>query len=118
MGPDGRDLPGPVNGFVDVFDADGNFLQRLVSNGPLNSPWAVTQAPDGFGSFANAIFVANFGDGVINAFDPLIGMFLGTLLDSMGNPITNIGLWDLKFRDAGASTPTRSTSRPESPETT
>src|ERR1700730_4811524 len=29
------------------------------------------------------------------------GAFLGQLLDPMGNPITNPGLWSLSFREAG-----------------
>jgi hypothetical protein len=32
------DVAGPGHGIVDVFDLQGNFLQRLISNGPLNSP--------------------------------------------------------------------------------
>ena len=37
--------PRPGNGFVDVFAPDGTLLQRLASQGTLNSPWAVTLAP-------------------------------------------------------------------------
>ena len=33
------DVKGPGNGFVDVFSAEGFFLQRLISGGQLNSPW-------------------------------------------------------------------------------
>jgi uncharacterized protein (TIGR03118 family) len=32
------DVPGPGNGFVDVFDTDGHLLERFASHGPLNSP--------------------------------------------------------------------------------
>jgi hypothetical protein len=39
---------GPGLGFVSVFDTNGNFLQRLVSNGPLNAPWGLAIAPAGF----------------------------------------------------------------------
>src|SRR6266849_4447206 len=42
----------PGNGFVDVFAPNGDLLQRLVSRGKLDSPWAVTLAPPGFGAFA------------------------------------------------------------------
>jgi len=35
------DVLGPGNGFVDVFDFNGNLLQRLISNGRLNSPWGL-----------------------------------------------------------------------------
>ena len=64
------DVPGAGNGFVDVFDTNGNLLRRLVSNGPLNSPWGLALAPGNFGQFSNDLLVGNFGDGTINAFDP------------------------------------------------
>jgi len=47
--------------------------------------------------------VGNFGDGLINAFDPLTGALLGTLKDGKGNPILIDGLWALGFGNgAGA----------------
>ena len=64
------DVSGPGNGFVDVFDTDGNLLQRLISHGPLNSPWGLVLAPDSFGAFSHRLLVGNFGNGRINAFDP------------------------------------------------
>ena len=37
------------SGAVDVFDANGNFIQRLISpGGQLESPWGITIAPTGF----------------------------------------------------------------------
>jgi hypothetical protein len=57
------DVAGPHNGFVDVFDPNGNLLQRLISNGPLNSPWGLALAPANFGAFSNDLLVGNFGDG-------------------------------------------------------
>ena len=89
-------------GVVDVFDTNGNFLQRLVTNTHLNSPWGITQAPGTFGSFGGDILVGNFGDGTISAFDPTSGAFLGTLSNSSGNPIVNGGLWALNFRAPGS----------------
>ncbi len=91
------DVAGPGNGFVDVFDTSGQLLRRLVSNGPLNSPWGVTLAPAAFGGFSQALLIGNFGDGVINAFDPATGQWLGPLQDASGLPIAIRGLWDLKF---------------------
>jgi uncharacterized protein (TIGR03118 family) len=93
----GEDLAGPGNGYVSVFDTNGNFLSRLVSNGPLNSPWGVAIAPAGFGAFPGALLVGNFGDGRINAFNPTTGAFLGTLNDEAGNPIEIDSLWALIF---------------------
>jgi uncharacterized protein (TIGR03118 family) len=95
------DVSGPGHGIVDVFDLQGNFLQRLISNGPLNSPWGMTIAPTGFGSFGNDLLVGNFGDGTINAFDPSTGNFLGQLDGANGMPLVNLGLWDLTFGNGG-----------------
>lgn len=95
------DVPGPGNGFVDVFDADGNFVERFASNGVLNSPWGMALAPASFGAFGNDLLIGNFGDGTINAFDPTNGNFLGTLDDVNGNPIVNQGLWGLEFGNNG-----------------
>lgn len=92
---------GSPGGFVGVFDANGNFLQH-ISDAHFDEPWGVTLAPAGFGDFANDLLVGNFGDGTINAFDPLSGLFVGTLSDAAGNPIVNDGLWALGFRTGPA----------------
>ena len=89
-------LPGG-GGYVDIFDTEGNFVQRLASNGPLDAPWGITLAPSGFGSFGNDILVGNFGNGEINAFDPTTGASLGTLTDTNGRPIAIDGLWAIAF---------------------
>jgi uncharacterized protein (TIGR03118 family) len=93
----GRDDPGAGNGFMSVFDTNGVFQGRLISNGPLNSPWGITVAPAGFGAFPNALLVGNFGDGRVNAFNLTTGAFLGTLSDELGSPISLPGLWALNF---------------------
>ena len=67
------DVGGAGNGFVNVFDTSGNFIKRLMSNGPLDSPWGLAIAPSTFGSFANDLLVGNFKGGNINAFDPNTG---------------------------------------------
>ena len=90
------DDAGPGHGFVDVFAPDGTLLQRLASQGRLDSPWGVTLAPATFGAFGGDILVGNFGDGRINAFNPTTGQFLGQLR-SHGGPITISGLWGLRF---------------------
>src|SRR5260370_2210149 len=48
-----NDLPGPGNGFVDVFDTEGHLLKSLLAHGVLNSPWGVVMAPANFGAFSN-----------------------------------------------------------------
>lgn len=92
------DVAGPGNGFIDIFDTDGNLLQRFASKGVLNSPWGMAWAPfEGFGNFENALFVGNFGDGSVNAFDFDSGAFLGKVTDSSGTPIIIPGIWALQF---------------------
>jgi uncharacterized protein (TIGR03118 family) len=91
------DTAGAGNGFVDVFTTDGVFEKRLVSQGPLNSPWGMVVAPANFGDFSNDLLVGNFGDGRINAFDPSTGALLGTLSSSKGHPLVTEGLWGLAF---------------------
>jgi uncharacterized protein (TIGR03118 family) len=93
--------PTTTGGFVGVFDTNGNFLQNITDS-HLNAPWGVTLAPAGFGQFGGDLLVGNFGDGRINAFNPVSGAFIGVLSDSAGNPIVNSGLWALDFRGQGS----------------
>jgi len=72
-------IGGAGHGYVDVFDLNGNLVRRLVSDSVLNSPWGLALTPATFGDFSNALLVGNFGDGLINAFDPLTGTHLGML---------------------------------------
>jgi uncharacterized protein (TIGR03118 family) len=91
----------PGNGFVSLFDANGNFVRRVISQGQLNSPWGTVMASANFGQFSNDLLIGNFGDGTINAFDPATGNFLGQLKDSNGNVLVNGSLWDLVFDPTG-----------------
>ena len=91
------DVAGRGNGFIDVFETDGHFDGRLVSRGDLNSPWGMVQAPAGFGDFAGALLVGNFGDGRIHAFDPATGKELGTVGATPTHPLVIDGLWGLAF---------------------
>src|SRR5271166_3088392 len=95
------DVAGPGHGFVDVFDTNGNLIQRLVSMGALNSPWGLAWAPAGFGKFSGDLLVGNFGDGTINAFDPKTGNLLGQIDGANGMPLVNDGLWALTFGNGG-----------------
>jgi uncharacterized protein (TIGR03118 family) len=90
------DLAGPGNGYVDVFNLDGTFNRRLVSQGgEVNSPWGLAIAPASFGTFAGDLLVGNFGDGTISAFDATTGAFEGKLLGWNSKPITFGDLWAL-----------------------
>jgi uncharacterized protein (TIGR03118 family) len=99
------DVAGPGHGFLDVFNTDGTFVQRLVTMGALNSPWAMALAPTaGFGKFSGDLLVGNFGDGTINAFDLTTGTQIGTLDGSNGMPLVNQGLWGLAFGNGAQGT--------------
>ncbi len=93
------------NGIVDVFNPDGTFVKRFASNGPLNAPWGVVQASSSFGQFSNDILIGNFGDGLINVFDPNTGNSLGQIADATGAPLANGSLWALVFGAGGTGDP-------------
>jgi uncharacterized protein (TIGR03118 family) len=97
------DVAGAGNGFIDVFDTSGNFVRRLVSGGVLNSPWGLALAPSNFGAFSNDLLVGNFGDGLINAFNPTTGASLGQVVDIHGNAVHIDGLWGLSFGNGGSA---------------
>ena len=96
--------PAAGAGQVDIFDLNGNFVSTFVTGGRLNAPWGLAQAPATFGTFANAMLVGNFGDGLINAYDSN-GHLLGPLSDSSNTIIVNPGLWDLVFGAGGTGDP-------------
>ncbi len=102
-GPDDMDdQAGPGNGFIDIYTPGGMLVQRLASQGSLNSPWGLAKVPDDqFGNLKGALLVGNFGDGRINIFSKH-GSFMGQLSDSSGNPITIKGLWGLRFTPGSA----------------
>ena len=83
------------NGVVDVFDLNGNFVSRVATGGQLDSPWGVAIAPSKFGPFGGAILIGNFGNGLINAYDPKTYAYLGQLTDSSAKPLTYPSLWEL-----------------------
>jgi len=105
------DVAGPGNGYVDIFDLNGNLVTHLADDhslqglfrGPvLNSPWGVAIAPANWGAFGGAVLVGNFGDGKILAYNGTNGNYLGMLKDANGNPITNAGLWAIFFGNGGS----------------
>src|SRR6266480_3652625 len=88
------DLAGAGFGFVDVFNTKGQFLRRLVSQGRLNAPW-------GLEIVNGALWVGNFGDGRINAYNPGTGSFVGTPRDVFGIPLEFDGLWGMVLTNGG-----------------
>jgi uncharacterized protein (TIGR03118 family) len=102
---EGEEEKGPGLGYVDIYNTDGSFVKRFVSNGQLNAPWGIAWAPAGFFGTDEraqpAILIGNFGDGHINAYSQ-DGNFLGQLR-AHGNPIVIEGLWAISFPPATAT---------------
>ena len=102
------DVKGPGNGFVDVYSAEGFFLQRLISGGQLNSPWAMLFAPDKDRASVD-IAIGNFGDGIINIYNLSLknlrddARWEGALGDTSGKPLVINGLWALEFGSGQSS---------------
>jgi uncharacterized protein (TIGR03118 family) len=99
------DVRGLGNGFVDVFTSSGQMVKRLITRGALDSPWGLVIAPSGFGSLSGDLLVGNFGNGIINAYDPNTGSFRGTLNGRNGQPLRNDGLWGLRFGNGVTGSP-------------
>ncbi len=92
-----------------MFNANGSLLGRVASRGPLNSPWGLALAPDGFGRFGGDLLVGNFGDGRINAYDLESNgpaEHEGALRQPNGQAIAIDGLWALSFGNGGPAGPT------------
>ena len=100
VGTNGMPVVGNGNGIVDVFNASGTLVKTLISGGTLNVPWGIALAPAAFGQFGG-LLVGNFGNGEINAYDPITGAYLGTLDNPQGNPLVNGDLWALQFGNGG-----------------
>jgi uncharacterized protein (TIGR03118 family) len=97
---------GGMGGYLDEFDASGNLLRRVYSQGVLDCPWGIALAPSNFGQYSNDLLVGNNdAAGWINAFNPTTGAFIGTL-DENGNPVSLNGLWGISFGNGAASGPT------------
>jgi uncharacterized protein (TIGR03118 family) len=93
------EVAGKGKGFVDIFNPDGTFVQRVASRGKLNAPWGMAIAPDNFGRFSGDLLIGNFGDGFINAYTPEGDHFHfhGQLQGADGQPVQIDGLWALAF---------------------
>jgi uncharacterized protein (TIGR03118 family) len=96
--------PAQGAGFVDIFDTNGNLVERLAGGGLLNAPWGVAAAPEGFGGMSGQIIVGNFGDGRVLAFGH-DGDRIEIMLDKNRQPIAIPGLWSLNFGGGAVSDP-------------
>jgi uncharacterized protein (TIGR03118 family) len=93
-------------GLINVFDTAGTLLKHLVpKGGALNAPWGVALAPANFGTLSNMVLIGNFGDGVINAYNPDSGAFVDSIKNAAGQPIANPGLWGMSFGNGARNQP-------------
>jgi uncharacterized protein (TIGR03118 family) len=90
-------MPDGGAGFVSTFDLNGNFIERLVTGTQLQQPWGLALAPNNFGEFSGALLVGNHATGLISAYDPETGAFLGHLRDANNHKIAIDGLFGLAF---------------------
>jgi uncharacterized protein (TIGR03118 family) len=97
------DVAGPGNGYLSVFDLEGNFVTRLISQGALNAPWGMAFAPWQLKGQAVELLVGNFGDGRINRYrismpwGKPFASFGGPIVDRLNMPIEIDGLWAIVF---------------------
>jgi uncharacterized protein (TIGR03118 family) len=90
-------------GAVAVFTTSGTFIQQLITDSTLASPWGITLTPASFGAFGGDLLVGNFSasDSEINAFNATTGAFEGSIPIDVGAGDTPGGLWDLTFGNGG-----------------
>jgi uncharacterized protein (TIGR03118 family) len=100
------EVAGEGLGFVSAFNPDGTFVARVASRDALNAPWGMALAPAKFGRFSGDLLVGNFGDGRINAFDPVTFEPKGHLKDPKGKAVVIDGLWGIGFGNGAAAGPT------------
>jgi len=95
----------PGQGAVAVFDENGSLLGMAAVGTPLAAPWGITLAPASFGQFGGDLLVGNFSFAAsgINAFDPVTGLFEGTIPIDVGVGNTPGGLWALGFGIGGSN---------------
>lgn len=98
-------VPGPGNGFVDVYDTQGNLQFRLAHNIYLNSPWGAVVVPQGFAGFSGDLLIGNFGSGLITAYNATTGVWIGNMANVNDLPVQIDGLWALAFGNGGQGGP-------------
>jgi uncharacterized protein (TIGR03118 family) len=90
----------PLGGVVDIFNTDGTFVKRLITDTAgthLQTPWGLALAPGSFGPLGGDLLVGNNdGDGTINAYTPG-GTWVGQLMLDNGTAFHQDELWGLTF---------------------
>jgi uncharacterized protein (TIGR03118 family) len=99
-------VPGPGNGYVDVYDTSGNLLLRMQHNLYMNAPWGLVQAPASFSGLSNDLLIGQFGSGAITAYNLTTGAWIGNVLDVNDLAFKIDGLWALGFGNGSGGGPT------------
>jgi uncharacterized protein (TIGR03118 family) len=104
--PSNDNANGAGLGLIDIFDTNGAFVKHLVPvGGVLDAPWGMALAPADFGTLGNMLLVGNFGDGRINAFDPVSGQPVGSIRNAAGTAFAVPGLWGIAFGNGANNQP-------------
>jgi len=91
-------LAGGGMGHIVEYNEDGTLVKDFdAGHHDLNLPWGMAIAPATFGTYANDLVVANFGDGTISAFNLKTGNFEGYLRDRDTHIISIDGVWGIAF---------------------
>ena len=98
---DPNKLFGQGHGIVNTFQLDGSGPKRFAQHGQLNAPWGIVAPPSSFGELGGTLWIGNFGDGRINAYDPTTGAFVNKVRTSDGRAIVIDGLWSIRFGNGG-----------------
>jgi uncharacterized protein (TIGR03118 family) len=94
-------LFGQGHGIINTFQLDGSAPQRFAQHGQLNAPWGIVLTPNGFGDLGGTLWIGNFGDGRINAYDTTTGAFINKVRTPDGRAIVIDRLWSIRFGNGG-----------------
>lgn len=88
-------VSGPGKGYIDSFSLSGKLLDRVATEGDLDTPYGMALAPWSMPYYGSALLVANAGDGRINAYDLYYNTPMGGLHDMLNQTLAIDGLKDL-----------------------
>lgn len=92
-----EDTGKPGQGRLASFSEDGKLQAVWNDGGKLSAPWGVAYAPDNFGKLSGMLLVANFGSGLIAAYDAKTHDFVDYLRGKNGAPVEIDKIWGLLF---------------------
>jgi uncharacterized protein (TIGR03118 family) len=87
----------PGMGRVAEFTEDGKLIATWNDGGKLSAPWGMAFAPENFGALSGTLLVANFGSGLIAAYNPETRAFIDYMRDAKSKPVKIEKIWGLLF---------------------